>query len=405
LPAELETAQRHLACLYRISKVLANYEGASISLPLVFTQATEALPLDLLVLLEGNESPQPWVEKSVSIGPDRVTAAVASAKKNLESYTEQDPVWEGTRAEEADGAIALPLAVDRRVLGLLYVETARELDELDLAFVSALANQLAVAIDRHHAWDIAQEAIRSRDNILAIVSHDLSNMLSTILLATELAIEVVPPVERRRFSQKSFSMIRRSAERMNHLIHDLLDTASIDAKHITIDCTWQAVHPLISEVVELFQLQVDSKEIVLTEEIPAELLPVFVDRYRVLQVFSNLVGNAIKFTPSRGRILIRAVSLVDEILFSVTDTGPGISAAEQPHIFDRFWQARRTAKLGTGLGLSIANGIVAALGGRIWVESRNGAGTTFFFTLPTATRELARSEHLGPRQSQRGGPS
>jgi signal transduction histidine kinase len=109
------------------------------------------------------------------------------------------------------------------------------------------------------------------------------------------------------------------------------------------------------------------------------------DRERVLQVLGNLIGNAIKFTPERGAVQISAETFDDEVLFAVRDTGVGVSAKQLPHVFDRFWQATPKTRLGSGLGLTIAKGVVEALGGRIWVESRPGDGTTFFFTLPLAS--------------------
>jgi CheY-like chemotaxis protein len=132
-------------------------------------------------------------------------------------------------------------------------------------------------------------------------------------------------------------------------------------------------------------------------------------------VFGNLIGNAVKFSPPAGVVTVRAEARGDEVRFAIADQGPGIAAEELPHIFERFWQARRTAHLGTGLGLSIAEGIVAAHGGRIWAESTPGAGTTMFFTLPRA-RRAARAQPLAvvpaarvpstprPRRSDPAGP-
>ena len=114
----------------------------------------------------------------------------------------------------------------------------------------------------------------------------------------------------------------------------------------------------------------------------SEGLHIHCDRDRVLQILSNLVGNAIKFTPEGGSIFIDARVIGHEAQFSVRDTGQGISEAEIPRIFDRFWQAQSKNHAGIGLGLSIVKGLVEAHGGRAWVESTLGVGTTFFFTLP-----------------------
>ncbi|MFL5489752.1 MAG: sensor histidine kinase, partial [Gemmatimonadaceae bacterium] len=114
---------------------------------------------------------------------------------------------------------------------------------------------------------------------------------------------------------------------------------------------------------------------------------VVADAARIQQVLSNLVGNAVKFTPRNGRITVSAERIDGEVRFAVIDTGPGIPAEQVPHIFGRFWQARTSDRRGIGLGLAIAKGIVEAHNGRIWVESHVGLGSTFYFTLPTASPE------------------
>ena len=126
------------------------------------------------------------------------------------------------------------------------------------------------------------------------------------------------------------------------------------------------------------------KGLALRTDLSAPLPAVRSEKERVLQVVSNLLGNAIKFTPPAGTITVQASALPGEVSFAVRDTGPGIQPMQLSHIFDRFWQARAAARAGAGLGLAIAKGIVEAHGGRIWVESKPGAGATFHFTLPAA---------------------
>jgi len=171
---------------------------------------------------------------------------------------------------------------------------------------------------------------------------------------------------------------------MNRLIEDLLDTASIEAGKLSVDRRRLAVAPIALEILEAMQSLAASKSLELRSELPPDLPEVSADPSRLQQVFTNLLGNAIKFTPEGGTITVRAQQEGGDILCSVTDTGPGIPEDELPYLFDRFWQARRTARKGSGLGLSIVKGIVAAHGGRTWAESRVGAGSTFFFTLPAA---------------------
>ena len=125
-----------------------------------------------------------------------------------------------------------------------------------------------------------------------------------------------------------------------------------------------------------------AKSLRVHNDIPEGALSASCDHDRMIQVLSNVVGNAIKFTPDGGAIHVGATRDGDRIRFSVADNGPGIPADELPHVFDRYFQARRKNRDGIGLGLSIAKGIVDAHGGRIWVESEEGRGSTFFFTVP-----------------------
>lgn len=385
--AELAMAQRHLASLYSISKLLASYDGADAQLDAIIGAVTRALELELCIVIEIDDAAnRSRVVGAPELAGSRLDNAMARATQYLDYFFKGEAVPEAIIPDFATASIALPLARDRRIVGIIYAESAHPLDELDLSFLSTVASQLALAIDRQHAWHEAQEAVRSRDQVLAIVSHDVRNMLSTILMATQLAVEVVPPVERRRYGNNTFDLIRRTGARMNHLIRDLLDMASIDANRITVECEDCEIAPLIAELLELFRPQAAVRQIALAAELPGDLPALFVDRDRLLQVFTNLLSNAIKFTPRKGSVRILAEVQRDKIVFSVIDNGDGISAEQQPHIFDRFWQARHTAKLGTGLGLAIAKGIVEAMGGEIWVESRQGEGTRFSLSLPAVSQ-------------------
>jgi signal transduction histidine kinase len=143
-----------------------------------------------------------------------------------------------------------------------------------------------------------------------------------------------------------------------------------------------AFAPLVREAIESHRPAAAVRALRLDDALTSEVFDLECDRGRVLQVFGNLIGNAIKFTPKGGAVTVRAERRGEEMLFSVADTGPGISLDEVSHVFDRYWQTKKTARLGTGLGLSIAKGLVEAHGGRIWVESTLGQGATFFFTIP-----------------------
>ena len=233
----------------------------------------------------------------------------------------------------------------------------------------------------------AERIIDAREEILRIVAHDLRNPLNTISMATELLLEDTK-LDASRASQ--LRIIKRSGERMNRLIQDLLSVTTIEAGRLSIAPKKISVNELIHEACELLEPIAREKSITLTVSAAADLPPVRADSARVLQVFSNLVGNAVKFTQSGGAITLSAAREDGKIQCAVADNGPGIPAAQIPRLFGKFWQAKRGDGRGVGLGLAIARGIVEAHGGTITVDSEEGRGTVFTFGLPIWTSEMAR---------------
>jgi signal transduction histidine kinase len=189
-----------------------------------------------------------------------------------------------------------------------------------------------------------------------------------------------PEPERR--SQKPMEVIERAAKRMNRLIQDLLDVALMEAGQLTIERAQLSAAGLVVEAMDMQRPLASSSSLELRVEVDPDVPDVSGDRDRLLQVFENLIGNAIKFTKTGGRITAGTASRDGEVVFWIADTGCGIASENLPRVFDRFWQATRTGHKGAGLGLAISKGIVEAHGGRIWVESTAGSGSTFFFTIP-----------------------
>jgi PAS domain S-box-containing protein len=227
-----------------------------------------------------------------------------------------------------------------------------------------------------------EAAVRARDEVLSVVSHDLRNPVSTIAMSASLLSDPEGQLtddERR----EQFSVIARSADRMNRLIQDLVDVASIQGGRLTISCRCEDAGQLAAEACEAFRSIAADKELHLDCDIEKALRPVYADRDRVLQLLSNYLNNAVKFTPERGRIVVRVRrSESGGVRYSVSNNGPGIPPEELPHVFNRFWQSKHTAHLGSGLGLAIALGVAQAHRGRVWVESAPGVETTFYFELP-----------------------
>jgi len=227
-----------------------------------------------------------------------------------------------------------------------------------------------------------REAVRTRDNLLAIVSHDLKSPVFAIQLAGRLVAETLPAGSEQEHQR--IATILDAAERMSRLIGDLQQAAAIESGTFTVDSSRQEVLPLLEELV-LAKEPIAAARSIRIEPHPATMLPpIWCDRSRVLQVLINLVGNAIKFAVAGSAIVIRASAEADHVTFAVSDRGPGISEEQLPHLFDRFWKGKPSGQQGVGLGLFIAKGIVEAHGGQIWVESKLGEGSTFYFSMPIA---------------------
>jgi signal transduction histidine kinase len=173
--------------------------------------------------------------------------------------------------------------------------------------------------------------------------------------------------------------------RMNRLIQDLLDVTRMEEGHLSLRPERLAVPEFITDLVDAQRALASAAALELRVALPPDLPDVWADRDRLNQIFENLVGNAIKFSKSRGRITLGAEVEGNEIVFSVADTGGGIAKADLDHIFDRFWQAPKAKRRGAGLGLPIVKGLVRTHAGRVWVRSAVGEGSTFFFTIPIAS--------------------
>jgi PAS domain S-box-containing protein len=243
----------------------------------------------------------------------------------------------------------------------------------------------------------AEAASRTRDELIAVVSHDLRNPLGTIVTSAQLLQRL--DIDNARLARQ-LEAILRSARTMERLISDLLDLASIDAHSLPVALAPCEAGAILQEAAQLFGPLVEAKGLRFVYDSAGAPLTAQCDRDRILQVLSNLVGNAIKFT-ERGSISLGARALDGGgVLISVADTGAGIAAEHLPHIFDRYFQVGSGGRQGVGLGLSIAKGIIEAHGGRVWAESAPGAGTTIFFTLPRAVPgDAAAARSDGDRQS------
>ncbi|WP_456024283.1 ATP-binding protein [Pseudomonas protegens] len=242
---------------------------------------------------------------------------------------------------------------------------------------SALENDLARQVRRE------QEAVRARDELVAVVSHDLRNPMTVISMLCGMmqkAFSSDGPHTSRRIST-AIDTMQQAAGRMNTLLEDLLDTSKIDAGRYSITPQKLDVGQMFEEAQALLAPLALDKDISISFDADPDLR-IHADPERLFQVLSNLVGNAIKFTPRLGRVGVHATSVGGDIVFTVRDSGEGIPKEHLPHVFDRYWTVKEGNPTGTGLGLYITQGIVEAHGGRIFAESEPGQGSEFRFTVP-----------------------
>lgn len=283
-------------------------------------------------------------------------------------------------------ALFVPLVARGGVLGVLSCwSRTRQLGTEDVALATELARRAALAVDHARMYADAQRASRERDEVLAVVSHDLRNPLSTIAMCASALQDAEPPGldDVRSMAE----IIQHSADWAQRIIRDLLDATSIEAGRLSLVRNPVGASEIVAAAHEMLRPQAESSGIEFVVTCDDNLPLLDVDRERAMQVLFNLLGNALKFTAEGGRVTLRAYRdhTGDAIRFSVTDTGHGIPAADLPYVFDRYWQVHRTRRGGAGLGLAIVKGIVAAHGGEVFVTSTEGVGSTFTVTLPVAS--------------------
>lgn len=252
------------------------------------------------------------------------------------------------------------------------------------------AEQLAVfATEREETdKDLFSERVRSdvalatRDDFLGIVSHDLRNMLSAVVSSASLIVKSLAPHAHQAEVLSHAQRIQRSGARMNRLIGDLVDVASMHTGRLAVTRELGDPTQVATEAVETFRALAAARGVALAVTVVSPVPRAAFDSARVLQVLTNLLSNAIKFTPTGGSVGVRVERAGDDLRFAVRDTGEGIPADRLESIFERLVQVSRGDRRGVGLGLHISKIIAEGHGGRIWADSRPGEGSTFYFTLP-----------------------
>lgn len=245
------------------------------------------------------------------------------------------------------------------------------------------------------AREESDRAVRLRDDMIDVISHELKNPLMALSSGIALIQRIIPKDDPKlRVALTTLNRLNSSIPRINRMVSDLMDVTRMEAGKFRIEPQAHDFSKIADDALKIFEASAYMKSVRLSADIPESLPYVFCDYDRIIQVLSNLLDNGIKFTDAGGSVIISARQPGEQIEVEVADTGRGMPEEYFGHIFDRFWQAKDTAYKGIGLGLTITKGIVEAHGGRIWVKSKEGQGTSFFFTLPTSEVQIERQREI-----------
>jgi signal transduction histidine kinase len=284
------------------------------------------------------------------------------------------------------GMVALIRLGDQaRGLVVLGIETADFDDADNVTFGHLLADRIGLELERSRAHRRSECAVAASARAVGIVAHDLGNPLATMQICASALLDPMP--QSAAGVREIAEIIRRSAAWMQQMIRDLLDRVNLDAGRLSLIRKSVAVSDVMGTAQAMFRPLAAEEGLEFATVYPGGLPRVNADPHRLQEVLSNLLGNAMKFTPPGGRVVLSAEATTDQeygpaIRFAVSDTGPGIPEQDLPHVFDWFWHSQTGERPSTGLGLAIAKGVIEAHSARLMVESVPGCGSTFWFDLP-----------------------
>jgi signal transduction histidine kinase len=362
--------------------ILARVSGllmASLDLPVTLQQAAEVAVPDF--------ADGAFLTFQKADSPDSMSASYVLPRWQ-QGIAETVAAAEGGSADAGSHYLKVQLAARGERLG--HVVFAREVSrpafgEADRDLARELALRIGIALDNARLYEAARNAIRARDDVLSIVTHDLRNPLSSLMMGVQHLMMSLPTEMNPASLANSLSIMLRSAKHMRRMIDELLELASMQAGQLKLDYSQSTVSTLVREVLEMMEPQARQKQISIQTHLPDSSISVPCDPERILRALGNLLGNAIKFSPQGETILLRVERMADQVRFSLSDRAGGIAAEDISHLFDPYWKGTKSGRKGTGLGLYIARTIVEAHQGELSVESQLGVGSTFVFTLPLVT--------------------
>ena len=343
---------------------------------------TAARALARLEAIPARNPPEEHPLRRILRNPEAILIAEDATKRML-AVNAHPEYRAAIEVLNARSALFIPMIGRGQLIGVLTLfRTERTFDVDDVGFAEDFSRLIALAMDNARLHSVLKRNLRSRDEMIGIVSHDLRNPVAAVKMLSRAMLNDFP--EKNSPVMENVELMSQAANQMDALIRDLLDVSRLDSGNLKLQLEPVGPVLLVRHSLRTLAPLAAEKKILLENLITGSLPQVLADVDRIQQVLSNLVGNALKFTPPGGRIEVSAAAAPHEVTISVRDNGKGIAADQLPHVFERYWQSLRTDKHGAGLGLPIAKGIVEAHGGRIWIESALGIGTTAFFTLPTA---------------------
>jgi signal transduction histidine kinase/CheY-like chemotaxis protein len=409
-------AARQWKMLAEVSKALAPSGYSTVAIPEVAELCVPEIADCFVLFLAGDEDDPGSVALWYTNGEkaDELKDAIESFLRGPESaphrWVDGDSVDDENTSvlwDEALAAVyasldfasgtAMPLRFGDRVRGVLVLAftPGRRDPVVNVKFTRSVADRISMAFEQQRMLRQTQRAVAARDRALSIVSHDLRNPLSTIEICALALLDPAPAPQ--SGIHEMGELIQRSAGWMQQIVEDLLDRASLDAGRLALHRRPTSVAEILDATRLMFAASAAQRTIELVLGDGADLPAVDVDPHRLLQVLSNLISNAMKFTPSGGRVQLLAQAVEEDlsgallsgtgghaVRFTVSDTGLGISPDELRHIFDWYWQSPRGPSKGAGLGLAIAKGLIEAHSSRLNVASVPGSGSSFWFTVPAA---------------------
>ena len=315
----------------------------------------------------------------------RITDVVGWAQANF-----PDPiVRQRVEVLGASAVLLVPLRAGGRAIGALHLVRTRPgashaLEEVHVA--DQFAGLAALALENARLYQESRRAVRERDDMLAVVSHDLRNPVNAIVMLTGAVLHRGEPddLDTPIMSREEVESIRSAARQTDGLIQDLQDVSRISAGRLRVERRRVDAAALLKESADVFEPVMEDAALRFVRRVPEALPMIRADRHRLQQVLSNLLGNAVRFTPHGGEIELSAEVHDGMLRIGVRDTGNGIAHEDVPRLFERYWQAPRLLRAGSGLGLYICKGIVEAHDGEIGVDSAVGAGSEFWLTVPIA---------------------